>query len=198
MVKEFEPDRSNYAVKRIWIILDMHQASQLGDGDVSTEEYGITIAASVAKKYIDSGKRVGLIASGDQPYLFPPQMGSQHLQHMLEALAFMKASGEVPIDHLLSSEIERFGVDSAVIVITPNAIEQTMASLRHLRRRCATVVAILHDPVSFGGKTSAVKAARGLIASGIHVYVIRRGDELVRALDSRTLIPRMRYMGVAV
>jgi len=125
-------------------------------------------------------------------------MGSQHLQHMLEALAFMKASGEVPIDQLLSSEIERFGVDSAVIAITPAANEQTMAYLRHLRRRCATMVAILLDPVSFGGKTSAVKAARSLIAGGLHVYVIRRGDELVRALDSRTLIPRMRYIGVAV
>ena len=70
MVKEFDPDRTNYSFKDIWIVLDMHQDIQMGEGDETTEEYGITIAASLAKKYIDSGKRVGLLVSGDRSFIF--------------------------------------------------------------------------------------------------------------------------------
>ncbi len=194
MVKEFDADRSDYAYKDIWIITDMHQASQLGDGDEATEEYCITIAASLIKKYIDSGKQVGLIALGDRRYLFPPETEGQHLWHMLDALALMKATGDVPIDQLISEEIERFGVSSAIIVITSSASERAFASFRRLKERGATVVVILLDSVSFGGTVSAVKAVSSLISSGLQVYVIRRGEDLARALDSRALIPHLRYI----
>ena len=55
MVKEFDPDRSHYTFKNIWIILDMNRDMQYGEGSESTEEYGITVAASLVKKYLDSG-----------------------------------------------------------------------------------------------------------------------------------------------
>ncbi len=198
MVKEFDADRSNYASKNVWIIPDMHQASQLGDGDEGTEEYCITIAASLIKKYIDSGKQVGLIASGDRPYLFPPETGNQHLWHILETLALMKATGEVPIDQLLSHEIERFGINSVIIVITPSTNERMVAPLRQLKSRGAPVIVILLDSVSFGGTVSSVNFSSSIISSGLQVYVIGHGEELARALDSRAFIPRMRYIGDVV
>ena len=198
MVKEFDADRSNYASKNIWIIPDMHQASQFGDGDGGTEEYCITIAASLIKKYIDSGKQVGLIASGDQPYLFPLETGSQYLWRMLEALALMKATGGVSIDQLISREIERFGVNSVIIVITPSASERVAASLRRVKSRGVPVIAILLDSASFGGTVSTVNVTSSLISSGLQVYVIRHGEELARALDSRAFIPSMRYIGDVV
>lgn len=192
MVKEFDADYSNYASKSIWIISDMQQTAQAGDGDEGTEEYGVTIAASLIKKYIDSGKQVGLVASGDRPYLFPPEMGSQHLWSLLEALALMKATGKVPIDQLISSEIERFGSHSVIIVITPSVSERMVASLRQIKGRGTPVLVILLDAASFGGKVSAVNASGSLISSGFQVYVVRHGEELARALDSRTLIPQVR------
>ena len=195
MVKDYDPDRSNYAFKNIWIIPDMHQSSQLGEGDETTEEYSITVAASLAKKYIDSGKRVGLIASGDQPYLFLPEAGEQHLQHILQALALMKATGKVPIDTLLTSEIGRFDADSAVIVITPSDNQGIRMPLRRMVNRGTIVIAILLDSISFGGATSGANAARSLISSGLNVYVIRRGLEIARALDSRVVSSRIQYIG---
>lgn len=194
MVKEFDAERSDYAFKDIWIIPDMHQASQLGDGNESTEEYCITIAASLVKKYIDSGKQVGLIASGDQPCLFQPERGGQHLWLRLEALTLMKATGKVPIAQLIAEEIERFGTSSAVIVITPSADERAFGSLRHLKDRGATVIVILLDSVSFGGTVNALRATRSLISSGLQVYTIGRGEDLARALDSRAVIPHLRYI----
>jgi len=198
MVKVFDPDRSRYAAKNIWLILDMNQASQLGDGDEATEEYCITIAASLIKKYIDSGKQVGLIASGDRPYLFPPEIGDQHLSHMLEALALMKATGEVSVDQLISREMEHFEASSVIIVITPSTSEGITASLRLLKKRGTMVIAILLDSTSFGGAVSTANATRSLISNGIQVYVIRHGVELARALDSRALPSHMRYVGDVV
>ncbi len=198
MVKEFDADHSNYASKNIWIVLDMHQASQVGDGDEGTEEYGVTIAASLMKKYIDSGKQVGLMATGDQPYLFLPQMEDQHLWKMLEALALMKATGEVPVEQLISHEIERFGNNSVIIVITPSASERLVTPLRQVKSRGAPVIVILLDSASFGRTVSTVNATSSLVSSGFQVYLIRHGEELARALDSRALIPQARYIGEVV
>ncbi len=196
MVKVFDPYRSKYASENIWIIPDMHQAYHLGDGDEATEEYCITIAASLIKKYINSGKQVGLIASGDQPYLFSPEMGNQHYWNMLEALALIKATGKVPVDQLISQEKERFGINSAVVVITPSAGERITASLRHLKSRGIRVIAILLDSVSFDGTVSAVDTASSLISSGVQVYVIRRGEELAGALDSRVQAPHINLLSM--
>ena len=196
MVREFDPDRSNYAFKEIWIVLDMHLVSQLGEGDEATEEYGITIAASLAKKYLDSGKRVGLIASGDRPYLFLLNSGDGHLQHILESLALIKAAGRVPIDALLESGAERFDAGSAVIIIMPSVNPGIAAPMRQVINRGAIVTAILLDSFSFGGGVSPANTPRNLISSGFHVYTVRQGMEIARALDSRLLSSRMQHIGV--
>ncbi|MBI4283706.1 MAG: DUF58 domain-containing protein [Chloroflexi bacterium] len=190
MVKEFDADHSYNAARNIWIILDMYRASQAGDGDDSTEEYGVTIAASLLKKYLDSGKKVGLIASGDQPYLFLPQVEEIHLSPILEALALMKATGEVPIEQLIAHELERFGTGSATIVITPSVSERILAPLRQVRSRGAPVIVILLDAASFGSSASAVSATSQLAAGGMPVYVVKCGDKLAKALDSRARISR--------
>ena len=67
MVKVFDPDRPRYhkaAVRehkndRIFIIVDLYREAHYGTGNVSTEENCINIAASLVKKYLNSGKRVG-------------------------------------------------------------------------------------------------------------------------------------------
>lgn len=195
MVKEFDPDRANYAFKDIWIVLDMHRSAHLGKGEATIDEYSITVAASITKKYIDSGKRVGLLASGDRSYLFLPEAGDQPRQHILKALALIKATGEVPIDTLLASQAERFEAGSAVIVITSSDNQRIATPLRHAVDRGVIVIAILLDSLSFGGRTGAANIARSLISSGQHVYVIRRGLEIARALDSRLISSRLQYIG---
>ncbi len=195
MVKVFDPDRSNYASKDIWVILDMQQASHAGGSDGATEEYGVTIAASLIKKYIDNDKRVGLIASGDQLYTFLPQTGHQHLWSTLEALATMKATGTTPIDQVLQ-ETEHFEVNPVLLVITPSTSEATISSLRRLKNRGAMVIAILIDSATFGGTVSAVNAANSLSSGGVQVYVIRQGEDLAKELDSRRLLPYVHAGGM--
>jgi uncharacterized protein (DUF58 family) len=185
MVKEFEPDRSSYNFKSIWIIPDMRRASQWGEGNETTEEYAITIAASLAKKFIASGKQVGLIAAGDRPYLCLPETGNVQLQQILLALALMKAEGEIPMETLLASQAERFDAGSAIVVIMPPGSREVATPLRRAVNHGVIVTVILLDSLSFGGEADVESMARNLISSGLHVYVMRRGSEISRALDSR-------------
>jgi len=187
MVKVFDPERITYASKNIWLVLNMCQDAQLAVGDETTEEYSVTIAASLMKKYLDSGKEVGLIASGDQPYFFPAESGDEYLLQVLEALALMKATGQVPVDYLLSQEMEHFEASSTVIIITPSTDDRIAETIRYLEDRVNMVIVILLDSVSFGGTVSAANIAKMFISSGAQIYIVRHGQDLARALDSRVL-----------
>ncbi|MCS7002591.1 MAG: DUF58 domain-containing protein, partial [Dehalococcoidia bacterium] len=52
MVKDFELDPSS----EVWIVLDLQRSVHLGSGDDSTEEYGVTIAASIARRLIETNR----------------------------------------------------------------------------------------------------------------------------------------------
>ncbi|MFA5308688.1 MAG: DUF58 domain-containing protein [Dehalococcoidales bacterium] len=196
MVKEFDPDRTNYVYKDIWIILDMARSAQFGEGAESTTEYAVTIAASLAKKYLESGKKVGLLASGDRSYLYLPDTGEEQMENVMRALALVKPGGEVPVDALLTAQEERFDSGSAVIVITASDIKRMGTPLRRIVKRGTTVTAILLDAASFGGKVSAVENARGLVTGGVHAYIVRRGADISRALDSRFIASPLQSTGV--
>ncbi|MBN1161004.1 MAG: DUF58 domain-containing protein [Dehalococcoidales bacterium] len=194
MVKEFDPDTVNYSYKDIWIVLDMHKASHCGEGEESTEEYAVTIAASLIKKYIDSEKNVGLMASGDKSFLFLPDTGDEHQEEMMQALAVIKANSRLTLDALLASQEERFEPGSAVVIITPSGNIQ--AALRRLASRSTVVTAVLLDATTFGGEASAADTAHSLIAGGMYVYVVKSGAELGRALDSRYILSPLPYAGM--
>jgi uncharacterized protein (DUF58 family) len=187
MVKEFDPDHTNVVFRDIWIVLDMQGTSQFGEGNETTEEYGVTIAASLARKYIENGKKVGFLTLGNQPFMCLPETGEKQFQNIVYALAVVKATGGEPVDSLVMSQEERFDTGSAIVIITAADIRRTGNTLGRLVQRGTTVTAILLDAVSFGGKTAAVDIARGLIAGGVHVYIVRRGVEIARALDNRFL-----------
>lgn len=194
MVKVFDADRSHNGSKNVWIVIDMNQASHHGEGEETTEEYGVTIAASLIKEYIASGMRVGLAASGDKPYLFLPGRGEQHLWNMMEALALMKATGEVPVSQLIANETENLKGNSTVIIIAPSGMGQVVTGARQLKNRGPSVIAVLLDSVSFGGTASPANEARRLISARIPVYIVRKGDELPRTLDSRFLSAHMKHI----
>ena len=139
-----------------------------------------------------------LIASGDQSYFFPTDTGDEYLLQVLEALALMKATGSVSIDQLISQEMEHFDTNSTIIIVTPSTNDRIEASVRYLDNRGNMVVVILLDSISFGGTISAMSNARRLISAGAQVYIVRRGQDVARALDSRLLSSPMRYIGDAV
>ena len=194
MVSEFDPDRAKAGYQDIWIVIDMHRGSQLGEANETTEEYGITVAASLAKKYLGGGKKVGMITTGDRSYLMSPQTGEEHLQNILHSLALIKAAGDMPIDSLLDSREEQLTAESIIIVIMPSANPGIAKSLRHVIDRRGKVIVVLLDSFSFGGISTPDNNPRYLSSSGFHVYMVRQGVEISRALDSRLYSSRFQYM----
>jgi uncharacterized protein (DUF58 family) len=193
MVKEFVPERAVVAYKDIWIVLDMLASAHFGKGEETTEEYAVNIAASLAKKYISEGKNVGLMASGQRSFLFIPDNGEEHEEEIMRALAIITADSTLSLDSLVKAQEERFETGAAVVVISPSANIQ--APLRRLVSRGTVVTAVLLDAASFGGNTNAPDIARTLVSSGISSYIVRRGAQVSRALDSRYLLNPTGYIG---
>ena len=142
---------------------------------------------------MDDGMRVGLVAHGDRVYSFSPDMGNPHFLKMLESLALLKAEGNRPIEELISNP-DNFSISSTVVVITPQSTESVVDALRHLKSYGNSVVGVFVDSSSFGGFLNPEHAASAMGALGEPVYVVKNGDNLSKALDSRTALWYSRYL----
>jgi hypothetical protein len=82
-----------------------------------------------------------------------------------------------------------------VIVITPSDYSKLGKPLRRLLNRGSAVTAILLDALSFGGRIAAADTSRSLVASGVNVYIVKRGMEISKALDIKRLANSTKYSG---
>lgn len=201
IVKEFELDPA----ADVWIFLDMEHAIQagrwwadaleardLGQLWISqpkalrlpplTEEYVVTIAASVAKFFTRQQRAVGLIAHGHHREFVQPDRGERQLNRMLEVLAVLRAEGTTHFRDLLTLESAPLGRNDTLVAITPSPELDWVRALRETKRRGVRVIAVIADPNSFGGIGDARGAAAELSASGIPAYLVREGDDLRAAL----------------
>ena len=87
MVKEFDLDPAVDA----WIFLDLHTGVQAGKGEQSTEEYSVTIAATVANYLLRQDLSLGMIVNGRQREFLNLDRGERQIERMLELLAVVKA-----------------------------------------------------------------------------------------------------------
>ncbi len=202
MVKEFELD----PLADIWIVLDMERSVHVGEADVSpapvelpplepvsafelaptTEEYAVTIAASLSKHFIGLNRSVGLITyGGSGRRVLQADRGERQLDKILEQLAIVRATGRVTLEQLLVAEERSFGRNTTVVVITPSTSEEWIQRLRDLGRRGARTVAVLLEASTFGDAPPALEAVSSLIANGIPSYVVKCGDQLAEALSQR-------------
>lgn len=185
MVKEFDPERSFYTFRHVWLALDMHGGRRYGRGDETTEEYAITTTASLVRKFIRDGKDVGLVAAGDHSVLHLPAWGTAQEDRILHSLAVLRDTGNIPLPELLNVEAERFEAGTAVIVIMPSVQQDILTPLRRALSRGVFVAVVLLDIASFGGPDIPGPDIRRFEGAGLNVYTIRRGDHIAGALDSR-------------
>lgn len=180
MVKTFELDPTS----DIWVIADMEGAIQAGEGDESTEEYTVTVAASVAQRYIAANRSVGLISFGEDYTVVEAERGQQQLSRILESLAVAKASGEAPLGNLLVEEQRRFGRHTTLVLVTASTDSSWLSPLQSLVQRGVRASVVLIDPSTFGGEGSPLVLYGELTASDILTYVVAQGDDLSYALSS--------------
>jgi len=180
MVKMFELDPAS----DIWVVLVLQRAVQAGTGDESTEEYGVKIAASVARYFLNANRNVGFMAFGDRLDIIETERGGQQMTRILESLAMARATGDVPVGNLLNVEGKRFGRHTTVVVITSSTEESWVTSLLMLTQRGVKVAVVLLEASTFGGRTPALMVVSQLTAADIWTYLVKQGDDL-----SNTLAP---------
>jgi uncharacterized protein (DUF58 family) len=168
MVKTFEMDPTS----NIWIVLDLHAGVQRGEGDESTEEYGVRVAASLANHFLQANRMCGLMASGAEETIIDPARGADQLSRMLETLATAEASGQKPLARLLQEEGQRAGRHTTVIIVTPSLDEEWALTLGTLLHSGARAAVVQLDPGTFGDGDEGELPLGQLAAMGVVSYVV--------------------------
>ncbi len=178
MVKTFEMDPTS----NVWVLLDLQAAAHFGEGDDSSEEYAVRVAASLANHFLQANRMFGLLAYGEGKANLEPARGAPQYNRILEALALARAEGTMPLARVLEEEERRFRRHSTLIVVTASADEDWVRALQSLVQQGARAAVVLLESGSFGARESSLLPFSTLVASGILTYLVRRGDDLSLAL----------------
>ncbi len=182
MVKTFDLEPSG----DLWIILDLDAVVQAGEGEESTEEYGVILAASLSNRTLRQNRAVALAAygtAGDRdgqpseplPILVLPQKGTAQQWRILQALATVRAGGHWPLARVLSEMDRNLGRGTTLAVITPSCDPAWIGGLLPPMRRGVVPTVILLDPVSFGGEGNADSLIELLADLGISSHRMAKG-----------------------
>jgi uncharacterized protein (DUF58 family) len=178
MVKIFELDPAS----DIWVILDLQRGVHAGEGDDSTEEYAVRIAASVGRYFLMANRSVGFMSFGRRFDVIEADRGVQQYTRILESLAMARAWGDVPLGDLVANEARRFGRHTTVVVITPSTDEAWVAALGALQQRGVKLAAILLEPSTFGADASSLGVFASLAANDVYTYMVKHAEDLQHAL----------------
>lgn len=201
IVKEFELD----PLADIWIVPDMAAFNHVGARQTepqrpsdlpdwmlmekfklaeTTEEYTVTIAASLAQFFLRQDRAVGMLAYGQSNEILQADRGERQLNRVLETLSVLRAEGKVPLSNVIQAEMHLFPRGTTVICVTPQTDEEWATVARQLQRRGLRVVTILVNPSSFGGYRSSDGLHSMMQANNMVVYQISAGDHLESAFSS--------------
>ena len=201
MVKEFELD----PLAEVWIFVDVYRhvhsvlptpQIQLDERQMwrasvkiplppSTEEYAVSIAASLARYYLQRRRVVGLVSAGQNLRVLPAERGARQLSKILETLALLEADGRLSLESLVQTEIQVLPRGSTVVLITPSTGDGIPVTVEFLMRRGMRPVAVLLDAASFGGFSGTDRVENDLKVMGIPVCRIANGDDLSSRLSDQ-------------
>ncbi|OLC56424.1 MAG: hypothetical protein AUH85_06315 [Chloroflexi bacterium 13_1_40CM_4_68_4] len=128
-VKEFELDRT----ADMWIFLDLERRAHSGEGERSTEERAVTIAASVIAKALREHRSVGLVASGRFSGMFHPDRGTKQFSKLMQYLAEVSASGSRTVAETIVETLPRLRRGASALVVTPSLDKEWVKPVLALR-----------------------------------------------------------------
>lgn len=200
MVKEFELDPT----ADLWIMLDGERRVQAGRHSpekflaevlaagtrqpfripATSEEYGVTVAASLAAYFLRRERAVGFASYGQRHQVLQVDRGERQLLKILEALAVLQARGKMTLEQVLVLEGDRLARGAALIIITPSVREAWVAEAARLKRRGVNVIAVVVDAESFGGRPGAKRMTDLLATYAIPACTVKNGEDIALALTS--------------
>lgn len=207
IVKEFELD----PLAEVWIFVDANQGTQSTkpytkaeydpqafwrkgshyELPPATEEYAISSAASLARYYLQRGRAVGMVTSGQSLQVLPADRGGRQLGKILEVLALLRAEGHLPLEGLVDTQARHLPRGSTAILITTSSAQNIFQTADTLLRRGLRPVVVLLDAPTFGGHFGPEKILAQLQFLGIPVSKVAFGDDLSAALSPVTAPPNL-------
>jgi len=198
--KEFELDPQ----AEVWIFLDASHTGQasipyeikIEEGEdywrrdfvfalpPSTEEYAISAAASIGRYFLRLGRSVGFVSEGQTFSILPPERGGRQLGKLLEALALLRAEGNLSLRGLIEVQAQHLSRGSTVVLVTHSVEEDVALAADFLVRRGQRPIVVLIDASSFNGPTGTNQLAEMLRFLRVPVRIVRRGDDLGAALSA--------------
>jgi hypothetical protein len=152
-----------------WVLLDMDPRVQYGEGQESTEEYSVILAASLVNEGLKQDKMVGLITMGDELIWHSPDIGDAHLWRILRSLAVIRPTGPpLPemLDHLRVTLEQR----TSLVVITANMDPSWLNDLGLMIRKGIVPTVVLLNPSAFGGSENPDAIQNRLLHMNIKHY----------------------------
>lgn len=199
IVKEFEID----PLVDVWLFVDFSAGSLVedsalrrinGTGPVipanqnippSTEEYGVVIAASLARYFIDSERALGFAAYTPYREIYQPEHGSRQLSRILQTLAVARSFSQYSVGQMLTLETPYFTRGTTLIVVTSSLDPAWVHEAQILSRRGIRPMCIMVDPYLFGAENTADEITGLLRLARIPTITIRRNDDIGAALGQR-------------
>lgn len=144
-VKEFDLEQTADA----WIFVDLERGIQAGEGDESTLEAGVRVAASVAEKALGENRAVGMTINAHRTTVLPADRGGRQRLKVLQLLAAVEADGRTPLAEALIATIGRLRRGMTAIIITSSQDPAFIRPLAALKGRGIATVVILLDPDAY-------------------------------------------------
>jgi len=143
-----------------------------------TIEYSVTAAASLARYYLQRGRSVGLAYADQTVRILPSDRGGRQLGKILEALALVRAEGEMPLQGLVEAQARHLPRGSTVVLITPSTADSVYRTVDLLVRRGLRPVVVLIDAVTFGGYFSTQRVVESLKMMNVPYCQVQEGQDL--------------------
>lgn len=156
MVKEFDPDPTS----DLWVLVDLgghwdrRPTDWTGVSDFdgrdgasafvnTTEEAVIALAASLAERALNEGRKVGLLVNRAMPIRLDPDNSQRQWFRIFETLALATAFGQRSLTEAIAGDARKFSRTSGLVVVTASSSRDWVASARALVQRQVPVTAVM-------------------------------------------------------
>ena len=188
-VKEFDLEQT----ADLWIFVDLESRVQAGEGDISTVEEAMRVAASIAHDAILENRAVGLTTSGHRLVSIPADRGPRQRQKIMALLAAVEGDGRTPLAEVLLTGLPKLRRGMTAVVVTASRERRWVRTLTSLRARGVTAAVVALDAESYelSGRprraadseadlaTQEQRALRFSLAEyDVKTYEVRAGDNL--------------------
>jgi uncharacterized protein (DUF58 family) len=169
----------------LWVVIDLDRNVHFGEGEESTLEYAISLAASVAMQVHSRGRKVGLIANDGRGTVLEPHRAVRQDRVILDYLAVAQGDGGQHLARAMAWERIRRLPRRAIAVITPSPDPHWVSVMQAIRGRGTSLMAFYIDASSFGAAEPNLSFDLG---ADVDLYVIRKGDDFTRLLRTRDAV----------